>query len=946
MDKIKISLHPLIIVLLALFPLFIQGQNYAGLPQTVCNNESITLGDANNPNSPYCFFWEPSNSLNDHKSPNPEANPTITTVYTVYVTDDDGNLIAEESVTVFVKGIDLQIFKPSVLAGNNTTMVTEEETIGAMTFKNEDNDDNDDLPDDNDNFIDGGDDEFMKLSIKLHPASSFSGIVKIQAISGEESVKLWLSNDKSSGEYTLGESLTLTQNGDDWLGELWVEGIEGHTSQRETVLKLTEELVDDCDDKVALTIIEIQEQKWLGINNGFTPGGTAHDSPDLDNDPNITDPTAPPAVRVFPGSRISNVDSPNNIVQLEVTLSVPPVEQLILHSKSFDVDDPTAISEDMANIEAPYNAKFIDPNDDGLTGNYSHTNIPYTPTEDNRGAIPIPATSMNSKAGLLENGNDGIAPLIFSADEAKSTINFMVTQHPGDNFMVVTHFDVDYLDKLTNDDSQGHELNIYFQEGSVTNQVVEKFLSPVLTVWRLLHLEIDSMEDYMWEENQKSGFFTDFVGVGNDLDQIKSLVDNNGNALIIDNVSCNLDNDPNINPCIGFYETDNGRFEKGRIIFGNDSPPTPPPGWSFNQLIFEGDDANDVNSPVLGNGDARIQFINDGFVADVSLAGLWCELTDPSGTNTALAILGNITRSSTGMSFNIEFSNLHPSSTTLSNFIGGTISIGGGDPKSIIASSSTISEVVSYDLHIPFIIRDDDTPPSSTNGLPHGANELDLTITIEAFKEVYVLPIIDGGGNLNNNNSDIPFVANYPLNNNNNAQENYWSSINNHRASDDNERNSFWVAAIVSAWQAEEDKDADPQGESTVYGFVNEFDVVLNNFYIAKGYDSELIFRELFEDCPPLLCSPLTPFEIPKGRIIAHEMGHQFGLSHGQSTFDGQPSVFELYDEDGDNIPDDPDTNPPKIGIMLPGFFAQYGTNSFSPRHKNLIRSRVTSPGK
>ena len=83
---------------------------YAGPDQIICAGETITIGcpdDPENP-SPYCFKWEPEVGFVEDfgpTQPNPTIQPEETTTYTLYVTDGNGNLIAEEETTVTVQSL-------------------------------------------------------------------------------------------------------------------------------------------------------------------------------------------------------------------------------------------------------------------------------------------------------------------------------------------------------------------------------------------------------------------------------------------------------------------------------------------------------------------------------------------------------------------------------------------------------------------------------------------------------------------------------------------------------------------------------------------------------------------------------------------------------------------------------------------------------------------------
>ncbi len=65
----------------------------AGLAQTICEGSDILIGGnpvANGGTIPYIYSWTPATDLNSASISNPLANPTITTSYTLLLTDNNG----------------------------------------------------------------------------------------------------------------------------------------------------------------------------------------------------------------------------------------------------------------------------------------------------------------------------------------------------------------------------------------------------------------------------------------------------------------------------------------------------------------------------------------------------------------------------------------------------------------------------------------------------------------------------------------------------------------------------------------------------------------------------------------------------------------------------------------------------------------------------------------
>jgi len=96
---------------------------WAGPDREICRGESVLIGCAEEVQPPagtfYCYKWTPETGLDDPSLPQPTATPQQTTTYTVYVTDNKGNLVATDGVLVLVRPLpEIEILsdpKPPVL---------------------------------------------------------------------------------------------------------------------------------------------------------------------------------------------------------------------------------------------------------------------------------------------------------------------------------------------------------------------------------------------------------------------------------------------------------------------------------------------------------------------------------------------------------------------------------------------------------------------------------------------------------------------------------------------------------------------------------------------------------------------------------------------------------------------------------------------------------------
>lgn len=82
------------------------GCPWAGPDREICRGESVLIGcteETPPAGTFYCYKWTPETGLDDPSLPQPTATPQETTTYTVYVTDNKGNLVATDGVLVRVK---------------------------------------------------------------------------------------------------------------------------------------------------------------------------------------------------------------------------------------------------------------------------------------------------------------------------------------------------------------------------------------------------------------------------------------------------------------------------------------------------------------------------------------------------------------------------------------------------------------------------------------------------------------------------------------------------------------------------------------------------------------------------------------------------------------------------------------------------------------------------
>lgn len=369
-----------------------------------------------------------------------------------------------------VAKLDLQIF---TLEGVKLSNDEEGERpgeffIGSQTCVNLDNDDGPSEKDDFDLRDDKvpGEDDLVRMVLRLIGILEGSEQVRLSITKGADKVKLW---EKPTKETQV--TLPKVYPASELPKPLWIEGIKGSSAPSDVEFKLEPVNFGSNTDQVTMTVVAIEEIRFIGRGNSANDDDTLDEGEytDIDVSPRTT---ARLGVRVFPDKRLTGSGTsakpegnPRDRVKVKVTLSTPVPHPLDVYLRAFDVDDPSSKA-----------APVDDESDE----------------QDNRGDV------IGSKAGRL-TGQDanGIAKLTFFAEEKEKEFeDFQVTRQPGDNFRIAISCDKDFLKELRNkddeDDKNGDGIVIEIVDKNNEKEILG-WVSPVLTVWRRLHVEVDSM---------------------------------------------------------------------------------------------------------------------------------------------------------------------------------------------------------------------------------------------------------------------------------------------------------------------------------------------------------------------------------------------------------------------------------------------------------------------
>ncbi len=475
-----------------------------------------------------------------------------------------------------------------------------------------------------------------------------------------------------------------------------------------------------CDLEVEgeLTVAGITSVVWEEIDSPLTANSYPVAGADI-------------GLRIFPGKQTPTDDVVRDTVLVVATIEPGNAEvaQAVtdkggVRFKSFDVNDPST-------NEAP-----VDPN--GAQGN------------DNRGY---------PKAGTLESANNP-ADVVFVGGAAIATNVFKVTMQPGDNFRVAASFYQDKLDELQVTDPDGDHF-VHEAEDVVG---FENAMTELLTVWRRLHVEMDSMEAVHTEGEQSNIVRSHIIEVTPDTnDNFAREV-----KLDIDLTDLPSGTDNSLNLSGGSTAAYHGRFENGEITIGNET-----------------------TGSLIGNGIDFVRKEADGGII------MPFEVSHPNQTNASGRVIGYSISTGNG--------NGDPEGTFTLNTMegelvaghaGGTITVAGIPMTidSIDVGAKTVTVVDPED--IPFKLVDDD----DLELLPQlpDVSELD-----NALAYAYVVPDYETV----KSNQEIPFV----LNNTDFEILQHWDS-----AGDNQE--TFWIVYIVQAYQGAVTLDRDPDSESRLWG--------------------------------------------------------------------------------------------------------------------------------
>lgn len=191
----------------------------------------------------------------------------------------------------------------------------------------------------------------------------------------------------------------------------------------------------------------------------------------LDNNPGTDGTvTAGEGLRVFPDKNNGGETLDRSILRVKATVA-PAAANLNVYFNSYDLDDPSTSST-------------IDTN--GAAGN--DNNGQAGGSGAGQFTIPGGISCTNAVAGSFSKVD------CTTAANGTAEARFQVTMQPGDNFAVVASVDDVYRNGINLNGSDGSKINNGAGQEITTAQTsVPGMRTEMLTVWRRLHVEVDSM---------------------------------------------------------------------------------------------------------------------------------------------------------------------------------------------------------------------------------------------------------------------------------------------------------------------------------------------------------------------------------------------------------------------------------------------------------------------
>jgi hypothetical protein len=591
----------------------------------------------------------------------------------------------------------------------------------------------------------------------------------------------------------------------------------------------------------------IESIKFKMLNVASTP----NDGP-IDINPNLGG-----GMRIFP-----DADSPGRDPKREVLVTIKLTQGVVknVYIRSFDINDATGLFS-MGSIGNDNQGPISRPND-SIAGV----------------VIPIQGAFRKQEGGQVFVSTS-TQPLVITTNECGiATLKFIVTMQPGDNFRICASTEPNILNGLSvNGQNVVNGNNILVEESSTSGSDV--LMSKMLTVWRYLHVEIDSMmasptSDIDPERNFVKGEIVKIEGSGK---SARKLVFSSSTDILLGDKSPNLSGVPNPKP--DQVDKGNGRFERGIITIGN--------GLRITDLD--------------GNGDNFVEKTKgEGIVIPCSL------LRDGMPV-----VTGNVVNIDTSSKNEKEISVNIDEKVKLTDYISGKIIIAGSEFTIVDTKGKSLNVI--EEIRLPFVLIDDDLSTSpfliqpnegenAQANTPFSLMQTSDSSTANLFAPAYIKPIYDlsyGMAKFNRNVEDNPkrkvmeiddlrdqVVSHHNVK----SEDNFWVAYiqGGFQSTTYKKETKVVLGRVVTVVSGDFDPDLDvPKVSNLSADFalgitssrISIIDQMKETFEL-KDVGGSIIFLEQIRESGSLgaSCSQSELTQI----VIVHEVGHQFGLTHPQ----------------------------------------------------------------
>lgn len=376
----------------------------------------------------------------------------------------------------------------------------------------------------------------------------------------------------------------------------------------------------------------------------------------------------------------------------------------------------------------------------------------------------------------------------------------------------------------------------------------------MLTVWRKLHVEKDSMED-ITSINKVTGNLAGVDGTATKATKVT----------LSPNLETGLPTGPDNSVNLDSATPKNGRFEKGTIQIG----------------VGSGTPGKTSTGNLEGNGD---DYVKTSAGIDIPFKVSKPGQADCSGNVVSFA---NSTKK-----FGLNVS----SGVLVAGHNGGTLNVAGVSMTISSVDAATKEVVVSALSDIPFELVDDDT-----HTLPTWP---DLGLMDQLYQPAYIRQADDGGGNAANNTQTVNAEINLSQNTDAALKDMMKVGIASSAGSDGDRADDYWIAYVCSAYQKLTAQDYDPDSstppEFGPLGTTPGAEPMLGCCIWQESID-DFIKQAAYPGAPAVFAAWAGQRQKLEQRCVVHESAHLFNIL--DLTGGIMSNAFmndELCDEDGD----------------------------------------------